>query len=582
VLCAKMGTCFPWCNSRVHLRFAFEMSCWSRLRVSVNASVFAWIAEDYLRTLITTAKNGGHKGLKDAVEYRLRALRARDRGGLFEWVDADSSAAGGHGHFVILLRQDAVDVIRQHGTEIFIDRWDTKVTNPPSLSRVTDRNHVLLTACSWFWCLHSTHCTTRRVKGHQDLQLYNILVRDRGGHGVVVASFYLERHDANTVSAALEHIVRWLYEKHRVVWDVNMSMQDDSAVERAAVSKVWPRAQIRLCVWHIAHRNVQAKLTGYFSLSFALVVVKVVWDLVRRGGHRACKAPVEILCDAVDFFAAKLAGLGMMPAIHEGNKYHPQEVKRRLRTGESAPCQPPPPLHSACESPVGWLHAQLNVDVYCSLLHAGEAFVPDEDDEEDDNPQDGPDAPEAGAGSSAGARPKRRRSSKSKGEPKKSPAEEQHLRGWKYLVRTLFKDLARAKMLYPFLNPNRTDNVDVNNLVEVCGNSLCCSLLPHDYARHSHWNVCGYVMLATQAFHSVLKHWSDRYCAAMFHVPSASVDHCLLTFFHLMAASRRWAGGRHGSKRLSLPEAVECVYNAHVMNHDKYRARCVRACVFRL
>lgn len=353
MLCAKMGTCFPWCNSRVRLRSAFEMSCWSRLRVSVNASVFAWIAEDYLRTLITTAKNGGHKGLKDAVEYRLRALRARDRGGLFEWVDADSSAAGGHGHFVILLRHDAVDVIRQHGTEIFIDRWDTKVTNPPSLSRVTDRNHVLLTACSWFWCLHSTHCTTRRVKGHQDLQLYNILVRDRGGHGVVVASFYLERHDANTVSAALEHIVRWLYEKHRVVWDVNMSMQDDSAVERAAVSKVWPRAQIRLCVWHIAHRNVQAKLTGYFSLSFALVVVKVVWDLVRRGGHRACKAPVEILCDAVDFFAAKLAGLGMMPAIHEGNKYHPQEVKRRLRTGESAPCQPPPPLH---------MHASLRLD----------------------------------------------------------------------------------------------------------------------------------------------------------------------------------------------------------------------------
>jgi hypothetical protein len=48
-----------------------------------------------------------------------------------------------------------------------------------------------------------------------------------------------------------------------------------------------------------------------------------------------------------------------------------------------------------------------------------------------------------------------------------SEAAKKHLSGWMYIVRTLFKDFARAKALYPFLNPLRTDNVDVNNLVEV-------------------------------------------------------------------------------------------------------------------
>ena len=30
----------------------------------------------------------------------------------------------------------------------------------------------------------------------------------------------------------------------------------------------------------------------------------------------------------------------------------------------------------------------------------------------------------------------------------------------------------------------------------------------------------------------------------------------------------------HGSKRLSLPEAVECVFNSHLQNHQKFFRRC--------
>lgn len=149
---------------------------------------------------------------------------------------------------------------------------------------------------------------------------------------MVVASFYLEEHNAATVAAALKYIVTWLYTEHRVVWEVQVSMQDDSPTEKAAILEVWPKARIRLCVWHIAHRNVQAKLTGYFSLGFALTVVKVVWDLVRRAGHRDLKTPVEIVCDAVDFIVLRLKSLRMWTDIEPENKYHPDRVKERLRT----------------------------------------------------------------------------------------------------------------------------------------------------------------------------------------------------------------------------------------------------------
>ena len=52
------------------------------------------------------------------MEYRLDKMRQDEPGGLFQWVDATSST----GSFVIVMRQEAVDVVRQFGSEIFIDR----------------------------------------------------------------------------------------------------------------------------------------------------------------------------------------------------------------------------------------------------------------------------------------------------------------------------------------------------------------------------------------------------------------------------------------------------------------------------
>ncbi len=72
-----------------------------------------------LDSLIKVAKDGGRRMLKGAVEYRLGRMRDEDPGGLFQWVDASSST----GFFVIVMCHDAVDMVRQYGSEIFIDRW---------------------------------------------------------------------------------------------------------------------------------------------------------------------------------------------------------------------------------------------------------------------------------------------------------------------------------------------------------------------------------------------------------------------------------------------------------------------------
>ena len=73
---------------------------------------------EYAEELVRDAKNGGEKALQRAVEYRLSKLRSRDKHGLFQWVDGTSS----HGHFIVIMRGAAVDLVKRFGTEIFIDR----------------------------------------------------------------------------------------------------------------------------------------------------------------------------------------------------------------------------------------------------------------------------------------------------------------------------------------------------------------------------------------------------------------------------------------------------------------------------
>ena len=77
--------------------------------------------------------------------------------------------------------------------------------------------------------------------------------------------------------------------------------------------------------------------TGYFGLHCALTTCKVAWDLVRRAGHRVAQvARLGIVCDAVDFVVAMLTRKGLMPNLGKSDKYHPEQVKSRLRSGACA------------------------------------------------------------------------------------------------------------------------------------------------------------------------------------------------------------------------------------------------------
>lgn len=114
-----------------------------------------------------------------------------------------------------------------------------------------------------------------------------------------------------------------------------------------------------------------------------------------------------------------------------------------------------------------------------------------------------------------------------------------------YLVRTLFKDLERAKAVFPLLR-NDPDKTDVNNIVE--------------------------------SFHNFLKHWSDRRVALLVPVIATvhpMFGHCVSLCSCVRVRSSRWAGVRHGSRRLPPTDAVECVFNAHTKSHVKYHLRSV-------
>ena len=73
---------------------------------------------EYLDELVRNAKNGGKQGLKQAVNYRLSKLEARDSTGLFKWVDGTRD----NGYFIIMMRGAGVNLVKRFGAEIFIDR----------------------------------------------------------------------------------------------------------------------------------------------------------------------------------------------------------------------------------------------------------------------------------------------------------------------------------------------------------------------------------------------------------------------------------------------------------------------------
>lgn len=63
------------------------------------------------------------------------------------------------------------------------------------------------------------------------VEQYNVLGVDADGHGVAIASFYLNEHNANNVEAGLRLIKAELQAKG-VTWSVQRCMMDDSQVRQ--------------------------------------------------------------------------------------------------------------------------------------------------------------------------------------------------------------------------------------------------------------------------------------------------------------------------------------------------------------
>ncbi len=195
--------------------------------------------------------------------------------------------------------------------------------------------------------MDSTHCTTKAellpsvgpvvrdsVSSKCDRQLYNLLVRGKDGDGVIVASFYLDVHDAVTVRSAINCLVARLYERHGFVWHPKEVFTDDSDIEALALQFgcEWSTATRRLCVWHILERNMRARLTSAFSLTHAAKVNRMVWATVRHGGRRRDISQLvvqnQVLFELVDAIYAVLQE--PFREVQSNNAYHINQVKFRL------------------------------------------------------------------------------------------------------------------------------------------------------------------------------------------------------------------------------------------------------------
>jgi len=68
---------------------------------------------------------------------------------------------------------------------------------------------------------------------------YNVLGVDADGHGVAIASFYLNEHNAGNVEAGLRLVKAELHRKG-IVWSVQRCMMDDSQVGTYCLPLIYP------------------------------------------------------------------------------------------------------------------------------------------------------------------------------------------------------------------------------------------------------------------------------------------------------------------------------------------------------
>jgi hypothetical protein len=188
-------------------------------------------------------------------------------------------------------------------------------------------------------------------------QLYNLLAIDNAGHGAIIASFFCGNNDTLTVVAGLRWICHEL-RKRGIDLRPDSILVDDAAGLQAALEQVFPgeplyrwlvlcctaprshygfnvwcaESQQIVCAWHIIHRNLHAKMVKRLGTTGkALEVVKHIWVVVRNGRDDEVVEKVDELIDWMYESGCD------SPRLSDANaSFHPDAVKRRLRTGTRA------------------------------------------------------------------------------------------------------------------------------------------------------------------------------------------------------------------------------------------------------
>lgn len=156
------------------------------------------------------------------------------------------------------------------------------------------------------------------------LQLFNFVVADSDGIGIIAFSFYASRSNAVTIQHGLQWAAGVALSLGGFEWVPSTVMCDDDQALYNAVSAAFPHCLCKLCVWHILARNATAHLNSLVGAS-GETIAGIIWRLVRQPRADAIEAEMHAAIDEVHRVLD-------CPVMGQFSPWHVDTVHARLRS----------------------------------------------------------------------------------------------------------------------------------------------------------------------------------------------------------------------------------------------------------
>jgi len=155
---------------------------------------------------------------------------------------------------------------------------------------------ALGTTCGRKLNLDSTWGTTK-----EGFELCTVIGSRCGIKGAPIASIYVGDMSSATVQRALQWVTD-VMARHKVLLHPEVVIADDDKGERKAIKLTWPKAQLRLCIWHILERGLGSKLEPLVGAGPTTAFKLEVWATA-RGWEISSRMRLEFVMAGIRAFS---------------------------------------------------------------------------------------------------------------------------------------------------------------------------------------------------------------------------------------------------------------------------------------